>query len=53
MEVKNKWNNKLYEVVKDDGVAVTLKRCLDGAVFTIAKSEFNFSYKSHKKEATH
>ena len=49
--VKNKWNNKLYEVVEDNGVTVILKRCLDGAVFTIAKSEFNFSYKSlNKKE---
>ena len=49
--VQNKWNGRLYEVVKDDGVAVTLKRCSDGTVFSIVKSEFNFSYKSYKKEA--
>ena len=50
--VKNKWNGKLYEVVKDNGVTVVLKRCSDGTVFEIAKSEYNFSYKlSDKKEA--
>lgn len=49
--VKNKWNGKLYEVVKDDGVTVVLKRCSDGSIFKIAKSEYIFSYKlSDKKE---
>ena len=49
--VKNKWNGKLYEVVKDDGVTVVLKRCSDESIFKIAKSEYIFSYKlSDKKE---
>lgn len=52
--VQNKWNGKLYEVIKDDGVTVILKRCSDGTIFEIAKSEYNFSYKSpSKKEVTH
>ena len=50
--IKNKWTGKLYEVVKDDGAVITLEDCLDNRVFTIAKSEFNFSYKPYnKKEA--
>ena len=45
MTVKNKWNNGLYEVQKDNGSSVVLKRHSDGTVFEIAKSEFYFSYK--------
>ena len=49
--VKNKWNGQLYEVVKDNGNTIVLKRCSDGTVFEIAKSEYSFSYKlSDKKE---
>lgn len=45
MTVKNKWNNGLYEVQKDNGNTIVLKRCSDGTIFEIVKSEFNFSYK--------
>ena len=52
MIVKNKWNGKLYEVVKDSDDKIELKRLSDGTIFTIAKSEYTFSYKlSEKKEA--
>ena len=43
--VINKWNGGLYEVVNDSGNNVELKRCSDGLVFTIAKSEYSCSYK--------
>lgn len=46
MLVVNKWNGKEYEVLGEDGKTVTLKRCSDGTVFEIEKSEFNFSYKN-------
>jgi hypothetical protein len=42
--VQNKWNLKLYEVVKQDGVKVTLKRT-DGSIFEITLSEFHSSYR--------
>lgn len=42
--VQNKWNLKLYEVVKKDGVKVTLKRT-DGSEFEITLSEFYSSYR--------
>ena len=48
MLVVNKWNNGAYEVVKDFGKEIELKRCSDGTVFKIAKSEFTFSYKPFK-----
>ena len=44
MKVKNKWNSKTYEVVKEVGITVTLKR-EDGSMFTITKSEFHSAYK--------
>lgn len=44
MKVKNKWNSKTYEVVKEEGVMVTLKR-EDGSMFTITQSEFHSAYK--------
>ena len=43
--VKNKWNGWLYEVINESGNNVELKRCSDGATFTISKSEYTFSYK--------
>lgn len=43
--VINKWNGGLYEVVNDSGNNVELKRDSDGVTFTIAKSEYIFSYK--------
>ena len=42
--VQNKWNLKLYEVVKKDGIKVTLKRT-DGSEFEITLSEFHGSYR--------
>lgn len=44
MKVKNKWNSKIYEVVKEEGIMVTLKR-EDGSMFTIALSKFHSAYK--------
>jgi len=44
MKVKNKWNSKIYEVIKEDGIMVTLKR-EDDSVFQITLSEFHSSYK--------
>lgn len=44
MKVKNKWNSKIYEVVKEEGITVTLKR-EDGSMFTITQSEFHSTYK--------
>lgn len=48
MMVQNKWNLKLYEVVKKDGSKVTLKRT-DGSEFKIALSEFKSSYRDIRK----
>ena len=45
----NKWNGSLYEVVKETGKEIELKRCSDGNVFSILKSEYAFSYKPFKK----
>lgn len=44
MMVKNKWNSKLYEVVKEEGIKVTLKR-EDGSMFQITLSEFHSAYR--------
>ena len=44
MKVKNKWNLKIYEVVKEEDAVITLKR-ENGSMFMITKSEFHFSYK--------
>lgn len=45
MMVQNKWNNKIYEVIFENGNEVELRRCADNSCFTIAKSEYAFSYK--------
>ena len=44
MKVKNKWNSKIYEIVKEEGIMVTLKR-EDGSIFIITQSEFHSTYK--------
>ena len=49
--VKNKWNGGLYEVIKETANEIELRRCSDNATFTIAKSEYNFSYKPFKKDS--
>ena len=49
MIVQNKWNGGSYEVVDDFQNEVVLKRLSDGNTFTIAKSEYTFSYKPSKK----
>lgn len=46
MITRNKWNGGLYEVMSEAGNVVTLKRCSDGTIFEIEKSEFHFSYKN-------
>ena len=49
MIVKNKWNRGLYEVVDDSKNEIVLKRLSDNTTFTIAKSEYIFSYKPYTK----
>ena len=49
MIVKNKWNGNLYEIIKDAGKEIELKRLSDGTTLKIAKSEYAFSYKPSKK----
>lgn len=49
MFVKNKWNNNLYEVIDNSKNKVVLKRCSNGVVLTITKSEHIFSYKPYEK----
>jgi hypothetical protein len=49
--VENKWNGNLYEIVKEAGDEIELRRCSDGTIIKIAKSEFTFSYKpSYEKK---
>ena len=48
MIVQNKWNLKLYEVIKKNGIKVTLKRS-DDSEFEISLNEFNASYKEIRK----
>ena len=43
MLVRNKWNNKMYEVLEITDKNVTLQR-EDGSEFTIAKSELYANY---------
>ena len=43
MLARNKWNNKMYEVLEITDKNVTLQR-EDGSQFTIQKSEYFFSY---------
>lgn len=43
--VVNKWNGDFYEVLNEAENEIELRRCSDGVVFTIAKSEYIFSYK--------
>lgn len=47
MLVRNKWNNKMYEVLEITDKNVTLQR-EDGSQFTIQKSEYFFSYSEKK-----
>lgn len=44
MEVKNKWNNKIYTVLSISDGMVKLQRS-DGSEFTITQKEYKFSYK--------
>lgn len=46
-QVKNKWNRKLYNVLKFIGDSVVLQR-EDGSTFIINKSEYSFTYKLPK-----
>lgn len=50
MVVKNKWNGGLYEIQKEGNNSIELRRCSDGKVFEINKSEFAFSYKKTTQE---
>ena len=43
MKVKNRWNNRFYKVILLTDKEVTLQR-ENGSKFTIAKSEYSFSY---------
>ena len=44
MTAQNKWNGKDYLLIEKTDKTVTLKRKEDGYTFTIAKSEYFFSY---------
>lgn len=48
MLVKNKWNNKIYEVLEIGQKDVVLKR-EDDTAFTINMSEYVFSYRKIEK----
>lgn len=50
MIVINKWNGNLYKVLNDSGNNIELERYSDSVVFTISKSEYNFSYKPYKQK---
>ena len=43
MQVKNKWNKKIYSVVNKDNGKVILQR-VDGSRFEIAEKEFKSNY---------
>ena len=45
--VRNRWNDKMYEVLEITDKNVTLQR-EDGSQFTIQKSEYFFSYSEKK-----
>ena len=47
MLVRNKWNNKMYEVLEITDKNVTLQR-EEGRQFTVQKSEYFFSYSEKK-----
>lgn len=49
MFVKNKWNNKIYEVLEINKKDVVLKR-EDDTTFTINASEYVFSYRKLEKK---
>lgn len=42
---KNKWNDKLYEIIKYMGDMVWLRRLEDGHEFTIELKEFKPNYR--------
>lgn len=48
MIVQNKWNGKLYKVNNIDN-KIKLTRLDDNKQIEIDRSEFNFSYREHKK----
>lgn len=48
MLVKNKWNNKIYEVLEINQKDVVLKR-EDNTTFTINTNEYVFSYRKLEK----
>lgn len=48
MFVKNKWNNRIYEVLEINQKDVVLKR-EDNTTFTINASEYVFSYRKLDK----
>lgn len=47
MLVRNKWNDKVYDVLEITDKNVTLQ-CDDGSQFTIQKTEYFFSYSEKK-----
>ena len=47
MFVRNKWNKRLYTLVKEENGKVTLER-EDGSVFTIAEKEYVINYVKEK-----
>lgn len=50
MIVINKWNGKLYKILKDSGNNIELERCSDKVIISISKSEYTFSYKPYKQK---
>lgn len=42
-QVKNKWNKRVYSIIEMNENSVKLLR-EDGSVFSISKTEFNFTY---------
>lgn len=50
MTVINKWNGNLYNILKESGKNIELRRFSDGKILTIQKSEFFFSYKPYNQK---
>lgn len=48
MEVKNKWNGRVYTVISDQGKEVFIRR-KDGSEFVVSKGVFNDTYVPAKK----
>jgi hypothetical protein len=47
MQVKNKWNKKIYSIVNKDNGKVILQR-VDGSRFEISEKEFKSNYADFK-----